>query len=270
MGQQNKSRESVAFVINYLDESLLEMAKEFIPSGYKFYTIPGHGGYYGQKMFMDFCDKIQENFIINIDTDCFLTNHKGMWEVFDEFVEYGYALCGMPDGGVISHRCHNPLFINPFFSIWDLRQMRKMNLAAVNDVTAMARFSELLPRWVLKKNHPIASPQYKRLLTVFEDGLVPYGAANDFFEPYYAIQSAILNNGGKIMYMNADDAPEIDGDGACTKLYGLRDEVIALHSWFARSYTDGGEHFDRINKIYEHAKNCNTNTQGDSGAKSFR
>ena len=176
-----------------------------------------------------------------------------MQRTFEAFIEGGYGFAGMPDGGVISHRFHNPVAINPFMAFFDVRQVRA---ALQSTAETSDRFApdlvghwpgQLLRTWDGKISHP-------RVQVVVDEGYVPYGTALDDFEPYYSLWFRLLRGGLQPLYLDARDAPEMDDDGCCTALLGSSGRVMSYHSWFARSYGHDLDQTARINKVMERSR----------------
>ena len=219
-------------------------------------VIDGLAGTYGLSAFRElFARPLPEDwdYLIYTDEDNFIVDWDEVQRTFEAFIEGGYGFAGMPDGGVISHRFHNPVAINPFMAFFDVRQVRA---ALQSTAETSDRFApdlvghwpgQLLRTWDGKISHP-------RVQVVVDEGYVPYGTALDDFEPYYSLWFRLLRGGLQPLYLDARDAPEMDDDGCCTALLGSGGRVMSYHSWFARSYGHDLDQTARINKVMERSR----------------
>ena len=219
-------------------------------------VINGAAGVYGLSAFRElFHRRLPEDwdYLIYTDEDNFIVDWDEVQRTFEAFVKGGYGFAGMPDGGVISHRFHNPVAINPFMAFFDVRRVRE---AIERTADTSDRFApDLIGHWpsqlVRVWDGKVA---YPRIQVVLDEGYVPYGTALDNFEPYYSLEFRLLRAGLEPMYLSARDAPEMDDDGCCTALLGSTGRVMAYHSWFARSYGYDREQTVRINKVVERSR----------------
>lgn len=219
-------------------------------------VINGAAGVYGLSAFRElFHRRLPEDwdYLIYTDEDNFIVDWDEVQRTFEAFVKGGYGFAGMPDGGVISHRFHNPVAINPFMAFFDVRRVRE---AIERTADTSDRFApDLIGHWpsqlVRVWDGKVA---YPRIQVVLDEGYVPYGTALDNFEPYYSLEFRLLRAGLEPMYLSARDAPEMDDDGCCTALLGRTGRVMAYHSWFARSYGYDREQTVRINKVVERSR----------------
>ena len=185
--------------------------------------------------------------------DLLLVNDDDLTYVKTRLDPVSLATVIAPDGGVISHRFHNPVAINPFMAFFDVRRVRE---AIERTADTSDRFApDLIGHWpsqlVRVWDGKVA---YPRIRVVLDEGYVPYGTALDNFEPYYSLEFRLLRAGLEPMYLSARDAPEMDDDGCCTALLGRTGRVMAYHSWFARSYGYDREQTVRINKVVERSR----------------
>lgn len=220
------------------------------------HVIDGTTGTYGLTAFLQlFADpRLNEfDYLVYSAEDNLIVDWPELRSTLSAFIEGGYGFAGMPDGGVISHRFHNPVAINPFLSFFDLRRVREV-LADETDVSD--RFGldlvghwpgHLVRTWDGMRSHP-------RVNVVLEEGSVPYGIALDDFEPYYTLWFRLLRAGLRPLYLAARDAPEMDDDGCCTAILGTSGRVVSYHTWFARAYHHDLEQTIRINTVFERAR----------------
>ncbi|WP_418992859.1 hypothetical protein [Alistipes sp.] len=181
------------------------------------------------------------DYLVYVDEDCFLADAEALLGVVKHFVENDYGFCGMPDGGVCRVRRHNPVAINPFFSIFNLRQ-----IARVYDQQEVRRtvFDDSLRRFtptsLLHAAHgvPADPPPAEQPL------------AYDDFEPYYRIFFYLLRMGLKPLYLDADTSP-LDPTGITTCLMDHRGRALCHHTWYARHFATDPVQRARIEGVFE-------------------
>ena len=245
----------VGFATNFHNVELLQMSTglyKFLSSNNQIIMVNGMKGLYGYNVFNMLLSDLQiqrkYDYLVYIDEDCFISDIEEMYETIKKFINDGYWFAGMPDGGVISHRFHNPISINTFFTIFNIKEIKNVyKLNCAKDCMYDESLLQFTPFDLIKSECP--DPNEERVKIVINEGYIPYDVNYDNFEPYYRIFFYLLKNGAKPLYLNGDDAPEMDGDGACTKLYGVNNKIFCYHTWFARNYTDS--HNKRIKSIYE-------------------
>jgi len=174
--------------------------------------------------------KSDADIVINIDEDAFIIDNDELLDLLTYFVENKYVNCGMPDGGVIPVRVHNPLVINPFFNIMDLRVLRK-------------EFS-----LDLMKKYEVFDPA---LIEMTNQKLMKYKYMYDMFEPYYPFFLWIKKN-YKVLELDATTHE----DGFTTSLLSHNSKTFLYHTWWSRSYGKDPYHTKRINEII---KKCGAN-----------
>jgi len=136
----------------------------------------------------------------------------------------------MPDGGVIYHRAHNPVAINQFFCVLNLKRIReKYDVNIVNSVRYTADLEKYTPYNKLKPGSTICY---------------------DDFEPYYKLFFWMLKNNFKIEYLDANSFP---GDTVTTILKNQNGIDFAYHTWYARGW-DNPNHRERIINVINYCK----------------
>ena len=155
--------------------------------------------------------EVDADWVVNIDEDAFLLSPSALAELIRAMDREGYAACGMPDGGVVRIRYHNPVGCNAFFNIFDLRRVRPI----WQDWPRVLRAA-----W---------RPEYERLAPTFARR-TPY--AFDDFQRYYSVFFALLEAGERIMYLDAEEWQ----DGVSTLLKGLEETPLLIHCWYTRNW----------------------------------
>jgi hypothetical protein len=163
----------------------------------------------------------EADYVINLDEDAFVTDNAAMVELLDHVIEHGYVNCGMPDGGVVTTRHHNPWVTNPFFTIMDTRVLREhidgepwVGTPVLASIDGFPR--ELLRCW-------------------YEPGS---------FEPYDEFLTWVAMT-FPVLYLDA----ETHYDGITTILRNHEGKPFLRHAWYGRDYHRQRHHFDRINTV---------------------
>jgi len=133
--------------------------------------------------------------------------------------QHGFAACGMPDGGVVPIRQHNPAACNAFFNVFDLRRVRPV-----------WRDWDRVRSAVHRKEYEGQVADFARR--------TPY--AFDHFERYYGVFFSLLAGGEKILYLDAEEWQ----DGVSTLLKDQAEEPLLIHCWYTR-YWDTSYHTRR-------------------------
>jgi hypothetical protein len=229
----------IGFLTNTFNPELLEMStslyREIDPDPV---IIPGRDmlkrRFYGYKVF-DRALRSRKigrryDYLIYMDEDCFVVDPAAMFDLVKLFVEGGYDFCGAPDCGVINHRFHNPVAINTFFCIFNLRSIKKIYNHR-------------------KIEHTVYAPDLERF-TPRE--LVRYPNVNyDDFEPYYRIFFYLLRNGARPLYLDAKPS-DLD-DGITTELVNQNGKGFCVHTWYAREFATDPEQRERIISVFNGA-----------------
>lgn len=210
--------------------------------------ISGKTGMYGMSFF-DHVIRTRDDidWMIYIDEDCFITDTEAMLDLLYYQIEKGYGFCGMPDGGVISHRFHNPISVNAFFTIINIRDIKEKYRKVSNVQSHYDKdLNRHIPHHLIKNNMPY-DEKFERTI---EKGYKPYGVSYDNFEPYYNLFFWMLRNGKKPLYLDAYDSP-IDDVTTVLKNHEGRD--FAYHTWFARFWRDK-KHKARIENVVQYSR----------------
>jgi GT2 family glycosyltransferase/tetratricopeptide (TPR) repeat protein len=160
--------------------------------------------------------RLESDWVVNLDDDAFVLDPARLLGLVRTLEEGGYAACGMPDGGVVPIRRHNPAACNAFFNVFDLRRVRPVWQA--------------WDRVVAARHRP-----------PFEERVAPFARrsalAFDHFERYYGVFFALLEAGERILYLDAEEWR----DGITTLLKDTEGAPLLLHCWYSR-YWDTSHH----------------------------
>jgi len=120
------------------------------------------------------------------------------------------TVCGVRDGGVITHRKQNPFVINTFFSILNFKEVEAI--------------------WDKKE---VSQNQYT-VENEFDDNLMSLKYDFDkksLYEPYYCFYFWLRRKNKKILFFDA----KMCGDQISNSVL-FNNEVFLYHTWYARSY----------------------------------
>jgi GT2 family glycosyltransferase/tetratricopeptide (TPR) repeat protein len=155
--------------------------------------------------------QINADWIVNIDEDAFVLDPSRLLGLLKTMKEGGYAACGMPDGGVVPIRRHNPAVCNAFFNVFDMSRVRPV--WAAWDRVVNARHAP---------EYEALSPPFSRRSTF----------AFDHFERYYGSFFSLLAAGERILYLDAEEWT----DGVSTLLKDATGTPLMLHCWYTRHW----------------------------------
>ena len=219
----------IKIVTNSQHDDLVEISKSFYSDlPFECINISGKNGMYGLQFFEHAIKTLTDvDWMIYIDEDCFITNKAAMLDLLFHQIRNNIGFSGMPDGGVIRHRFHNPVGINLFFSIVNLKRIREEFLKAKGFNFYSKDLERFTPYHLLKKDFKISY---------------------DNFEPYYVIFFLCLRKGIIPLYLDAYDFKD---DEYATVLKNHLGVDFAYHSWFSRSWKSP-DHNKRIKKLIEY------------------
>lgn len=199
---------------------------------------------------------LEADLVLHIDEDCFIADPDALRRLVDEFRTRGLVAAGVPDGGCIRIREHNPLAINPFFLLLDTQRLRVIRRSdpAIMDSVWEHRFAERTPHVVMT-----AGVRYQY----------------DNHEPYYPFFYWLHKHDLPVGYLHGETWTE-EPEGLTNTVHGFDGGLVAFHTWYSRDYyhhrpqlgvtlrncareikrflrpPGPGAHHDRINRVYEH------------------
>lgn len=195
--------------------------------------VDGSNKFYTINFLLHLIEKYEYDWVILIDEDCFITNIDAMLDLLNHQIKNNIDFSGPPDGGVITHRFHNPVSINTFFTILNLKKIKsKYNRNSI-------------------------------MSTVYEESLKKYTPSNllkrglefkyDNYEPYYRLFFWMLKNNMKPLYLDVRNYNQ-RGDNLSTVLKNHNGIEFAYHSWMSRKWADDNQK-GRILNLIKDAKN---------------
>lgn len=170
--------------------------------------------------------EIDADYVINIDEDAFVCDNDGVAGLLREIATNEYLGCGVPDGGVIPIRSHNPLVVNPFFNIFNTARVRELSKARTGDWPPVPGDLDLTAvRHLLRR---------------------PYSLVE--FEPYERLLTWLAQT-GSIKYLDA----QVGGDGISTLPLLASGRPLLIHTWYSRYYGRDLYHTRRIQRAIDWA-----------------
>jgi len=198
------------------NEKLYTLAKGLWQSDNNFIQCKQFQGYNGALDYL--LHLFTHNFsgiIVNADEDFFIVNEDLLDNVINTMVEKGYAFCGVPDGGIISHRNNSVFNVNPFFNVFNVDLIK----------TKIASFDN--------------SKQYQYANKVEKNG--------NLNEPFAGFLYWLHDN---FLGANFTDIESTDGVSTIIK---INDRPMGIHSWYSREYGKDVAQTERIDRCYEWA-----------------
>lgn len=219
---------NIAILSTVINKELYKKSSQLFPQNIQKYVIDGTYGMHGLDSIFYMMKKLKGkeiDWLIMSDEDVLFENSDMVFELIHKMKIENYTVCGVRDGGLISHRKENPYVINTFFSILNFREI------------------ELI--WdeneVLKNNYTIDNE--------FDDDLRSLKGIFDIkstYEPYYCFYFWLRRNKKEFLFLDTDQ-PLIDDEISNAVYY--QNKVLLYHTWYARSYGINEKHTKRINKI---------------------
>lgn len=172
---------------------------------------------------------IDADFVINMDEDVFLLDPKGVLDLIRQMQDAGYAAAGVPDGGVVAIREHNPVACNAFFNVFDLRKIRPIwaDWDRVRTAQYQSNFETQIPSFAQR--------------TAFNF---------DHYESYYGVFFSLLSCGERILYLDAKEW----SDTISTVVMSPAGRPLLIHSWYAREWPVNPMTRQRIENVVEFAR----------------
>lgn len=183
---------------------------------------------------------IETDWVVNLDEDAFLLDPAALCHTIQFMDRIGYAACGMPDGGAVPIRYHNPVACNAFFNIFDMRRVR--------------------PVWS-DWDQAVQCPFREE----FADSISAFarrsGSQMDYFEPYYGLFFSLLARRESILYLSAEEWT----DGISTLLRSPTAAPLVLHAWYAREWRNVESTRQRIMALSRAAQSYRRNRDWQAG-----
>lgn len=220
-----------------MNDELYNMMLSLCPNEWKFIRIldsSAHG-------YLDyiFSTQFETKWVLNLDEDCFLIDYKNIASLIEFMEENNYDYCGVQDGGSISVRIHNPLVSNPFFNLFNVEKINKLEKNYFDTQYAMddliKKYSSFVRFTDKKYEYDLYEKFYYQFFWLLENGMRPYFLeAKEFSQERYFVYTPLFRI---IPYHNNP-----------TMICSHTGEEMALHTWHSR--------YINHRNIRKHIVNC--------------
>lgn len=216
----------------YNNETLFKYCQSLCP--YPIIKGDGFNDWRDAATYLEWVVSHWDRVAMNIDIDCFITDHLVLDELIQDFQDGGYTYCGIPDAGALQGRSNLSWVVaNPFFNLFDSYRimMEHTVVSADMDWEDIRRFG-FMPRWYHER--PDWVSEYEQCM---------WEPFNGFFNWLYSW--------GRPLFLQGDLHP----DGIST-IIKYKDRPFALHSWYSREFNHNPEQRERIINLYNEARLC--------------
>jgi hypothetical protein len=231
-----------------MNDELYEMMLSLCPENWKFFKVKGSSA----QSYLDFIFSynFETKWVLNLDEDCFLINKESVSKLIGFMEDNNYDYCGVQDGGSIPVRIHNPLVSNPFFNLFNVEKINKLQrdyYSKKYDVNVIkSKYSSLVRFKHIKYDYDMYEPFYIHFFWLLENGLTPYFLeAQEFSREKYFVFAPVLRI---VPYFNSP-----------TMIYDHEGMEIALHTWHSR-FINYPNIRKRIMNCYNYARNSSNIT----------
>lgn len=172
---------------------------------------------------------------INVDEDAYVEDIDSVLDLAEYVLENGYANAGCPDCAPGCPRGGNPIVTNPFFNVFDLKQIRSkwQGTAEGSRIVREFRYDDV--------------KQELRSKFEYDESLIIRPHFDSIFdEPYYNFFFWLAYNFRTLYLPNKKHA-----DGTSTVLYSIDGRCLCKHSWMSRFYHQRSDQTARINALID-------------------
>ena len=110
----------IAILSTVINFELYQKSSQLYPIEIQKYVIDGRNGMFALDSIIYMMQKLKDKdikWLIMADEDVLFANPNLIFDIINKMQAESYTVCGIRDGGLISHRTYNPFLINPFFSV---------------------------------------------------------------------------------------------------------------------------------------------------------
>ena len=218
----------IAILSTVINFDLYSKSSQFFPQDIQRYVIDGQNGMHGLHSIFYMMKKLRNRnieWLIMADEDVLFKDSKIVFDLIDQMKSENYMVCGIRDGGIISHRIYNPNLINTFFSIINFKELE-----------------EIWNKDQIVKNNYLLDNEFGDDLTQLKTSY----DINSLYEPYYCFYLWLRRMDKRFLFLNAQMSED-----QITNTVIYNDKVILYHTWYARSYGINERHTKRINNLLE-------------------
>ncbi|MEC4004401.1 hypothetical protein OX283_007020 [Flavobacterium sp. SUN052] len=216
----------IALLSTVANFELYDKTSLLFPSNVQKYVIDGTNGMHGIHSILYMMRKLKNkgiDWLIMADEDVVFYDSKIIFSIIEKMQSENLTVCGVRDGGTISHRNQNPYGINTFFSILNFKE-----------IEAIWNEKEMLKnQYVIENEFPddLSTLDYK------------YDVSS-IYEPYYCFYFWLRRKGKQFLFLET----AMDEDAISNYIY-YQGKPFLCHTWYARSYSVNAKHTQRINTI---------------------
>lgn len=207
---------------------LYKRMRRFIPENIEAIAHTGYSSWKHASIFLHDAIETTDDILLVLDEDAYIVNWAGVENICQHVKDNQYTHAGVPDGGVIHHRTHSFLNINPFFAVFNCALIKplktQVNRKEIDATTFEPEMERLKPDWITS--------------TYSHDTIEPFAGL------FYWLAKV-----GRPLFLHATTLK----DQISTRVKGLQEEPLCLHSWYSRSYQIDDTHTQRIDRIYKAA-----------------
>jgi hypothetical protein len=212
------------------NDFLYDRMASFIPGSIQGYAYTGYNSWKDASDFIHDAIDSSGDMLLILDEDTFIVNWEKVMELCVYMKENNYTHAGVPDGGLLAHRTHSYITMNPFFVVFNCSILnpikKKYSRNAIDAHEFSINMHILKPEWT--------NDQYQ----------------NDSFEPFAGLFYWMAEH-GRPLFLNASTM----SDGISTKVFGINNTVLCLHAWYSRLYDQDCKERNRIDELYVCATN---------------
>jgi hypothetical protein len=208
---------------------LYKMMRRFIPEDVECIRCDQFSEHWWQaKDYLHHIIREGVEWVVSIDDDCLISDWAAVLDII-RFMDGRATYAGMPDGGVVPHRCHSWAVFNPYFLVINAKEIRQ---------GAYQHY----PQWVVDSCG--FQPEWEENKPEIIKGNYHHNNTEIFNGLFYFLYSQY-----EPLFLNA----YTHNDGWSTMLQ-WQGKTFAYHSWFAREFTTDAMHRDRILALFEEVK----------------
>jgi hypothetical protein len=202
--------------------------KTFIPTDIECIQKTGYGRWEDAAEFLHDVIEETQGMLLVLDEDAFILEWTAIEALCAHIEQQKFTHAGVPDGGLIHHRKHSFLHINPFMVFFncDLIKPIRLNIS----------------------RKEIDGSLYDLALERMKPCWINEGYTHDSIEPYAGLFYWLARVGNPL-FLKAYTL----WDGISTGVLDLQEQTICLHCWYSRSYDTDYVTRARIDAVYRTA-----------------
>lgn len=224
----------IAVVVTVQNFKLFKKTKNSIPPGIDLFVVDGRYGFYAlnalELVFSS--DQIAKyDWIIMADEDVIFIDFDAILELIHRMKNNDHQLAGVSDGSALEFRKGDPTIPNLFFCVFNNFKIRSIFKGE----------QQFLEYHKFKLYQSVKKRKYKT------------SRINKMTEEYYQFFNFLKINGIRIFFLNAihDTFPQ---DYYTTKVLDNQNNLLIIHTWFARDYGRNMDQKQRIDRVlFNHA-----------------